>query len=204
MDPTADAYGSAMKAKTELSNLYDDFERGRREIAVQQRLAAMNEDFKRKVAAFARLGIGDVKWEKRIQQLNKDAEEWTRLLNNQLGQMFRSRQEEERKKALLGNRVHNEQDIQNLVKERRGIDDSISTIQNVIDSGRSIIGGLDMNNNLVKGAHRKALNVAAQIGVSDALINVMAGRNAQDRCLVLGCSCFTIFVFCTLWYFVKM
>jgi len=203
MDPIADAYGCALKAKTELSNLYDDFERGRREIAVQQGLAAMNEDFKRKVAAFARLGIGDVKWEKRIQQLNKDAEDWTRLLNIQLGQMFRSRQEEE-KRALLGNRGNVEQDTQNLRKERKGIDDSISTIQSVIESGRSIIGGLDMNNNLVKGAHRKALNVAGQIGVSDALINVMAGRNAQDRCLVLGCSCFTIFVFCVLWYFVKM
>lgn len=203
-DPIAAAYGAALKAKNELSALHEDFERGRnRSIAVQQRLTMMSQEFRKKVEQLGSLGRGDPRWDRRIQQLETDASQMEQLLNTQLGHMFQRRQEEEKREQLFGNRGNGE-DVADLAQERKGIDESISSINELIDSGRSIITGIGHNNNLVKGAHKKALNVASALGVSDSLMHVISGREGQDRLLVCGCSCFTITLFFVLYYFVKM
>eukprot|EP00397_Hematodinium_sp_SG-2012_P049665 GEMP01057379.1.p1 GENE.GEMP01057379.1~~GEMP01057379.1.p1 ORF type:complete len:207 (+),score=32.24 GEMP01057379.1:82-702(+) len=204
-DPVLAAYGNAVKAKDALESLLEDFDRGRnRSVAVQQRLVMMNKEFKAAVETFVSLGKGDTRWDRRVQAMQSDFEQIETLLNKQLGHLFQRRQDEENREALFGGRNASENDGQSLLKERRGIDDSTSMINDLINSGKSIVSGLGQNNNLIKGAHSKTLSVASALGVSHALLNVISGRDAQDRALVYGCCFFTFLVFCTLWYIFKM
>jgi len=206
MADTPEVHKQCVSAKCALEQLLEDFDRGRdRSIATQQRLMMLNKNFKSSIEAFAPKAT-DIRWKKKLENLREDEKLFDSILQKQLGALFQQKKDAEDRERLMGDRgAGPDADMVNAAKrEREMINNSAQMVNDMISSGAGIIGGLKGNQERMKGAHRKAIDVANQIGVSQGILNMVTSKNRQDQIIVYGCMAFTLFIFFGLYYWLKM
>jgi len=204
----ADAHKNCVSAKCALEQLLEDFERGRdRSIAVQQRLMMLNKQFQSSLEEFSK-HCNDFRWNKKLAALQNDEKMFDHMLKKELGALFQQNREEEDRNKLLGGRRGDDEYEKSLAHsmkdEANTLANSSRMVNDMLASGANIITGLKGNQAKMKGAHRKALDVVNQIGVSAGLLNTIGSKEAQDRAIVYGCMAFTLVLFFVLYYFFKM
>jgi len=204
MGDLADAHKQCLSSKSALEQLLEDFDKGRdRSIATQQRLMMLNKQFKESVSALAPL-CNDIRWNKKLTNLRDDSKLFDSILRNQLGELFQGEQEKEDRKNLFGDRGADQDLIDASQKERDMINDSSAMINEMIGSATSSINGIKGNNDRMKGAHRKALDLVNKLRMSNGITNIITSKNRQDQAIVFGCMAFSLFIFFGLYYSLRM
>mmetsp|Transcript_93932 Transcript_93932/g.148416 ORF Transcript_93932/g.148416 Transcript_93932/m.148416 type:complete len:219 (-) Transcript_93932:62-718(-) len=147
-------------------------------------------------------------WDKRTSNFENDAIELQRQIDKQIGHLFKSKKEEEERRALFGDRAgaqggKGKDEMSNLLNERNALQQSSAMLDDMIRSGTASFDSLVGQNKTLRNAKRKLLDVATSIGVSKSLVGVIDRRMTADKWLVYGGMVLTLFILFSLWYLVR-
>nr|XP_018904444.1 PREDICTED: Golgi SNAP receptor complex member 2 [Bemisia tabaci] len=124
--------------------------------------------------------------------------EWDRNLQEQrqreelLQQSFTYNRNSDATTILVDHSIHHQNSLQNA---NRGVDDLIS-------SGSSILDNLRDQRNTIKGAHRKILDIANTLGLSNTTMRFIERRRTEDMyILFLGMFITLVIIFLIIYYF---
>ena len=70
--------------------------------------------------------------------------------------------------------------------ERRALQSSSGMVDELAAFGETVLASLREQRGVLKGAHRRVLDVGATLGLSSTLMRVIERRTAGDRILVYG------------------
>lgn len=93
--------------------------------------------------------------------------------------------------------------IDNLYQESNSLDRSNRAAQNIHEMGSSILSSLGQQNELIKSAHRKLLDVGNTLGLSRSVMRMIENRQNLDKMLVYGGMLLTLLFLFALLYFFK-
>lgn len=65
----------------------------------------------------------------------------------------------------------------------------------------AVMGSLRDQRSVLKGAHKRVLDIASTLGVSSSLMKIIERRTAGDRILVYGGSAVIVLLILLLWWF---
>jgi Golgi SNAP receptor complex protein 2 len=197
-------YREAMRGKIEINNGLELFENGKdTSVAMQQRLSVLFRDYATQVAAL-RVAVPEVPasarpmWERRLVKLGEEEEQLRTALSRHLGPMFR---EEDNRQELFGRRKESSE--QSLLKENRGLEDAHSMLDSMLGQGQSTLDQMRKQNNVLKNAKRKMLDVANVMGLSSSLVGVIDRRQTVDKWIVYGGMVGISLLFAALWWLVR-
>lgn len=85
--------------------------------------------------------------------------------------------------------------------------DSLSRSHAMIDDltlmGTRALDSLRVQRGTLKGAHRKALDMANVLGMSNALMKLIGREDQTNAAITYGCMIFTVIVVLAMWYYVR-
>merc|ERR1712087_202862 len=115
---------------------------------------------------------------------------------------YRSKKDEENRSKLLGQRRQGaeQDDMTAIANEASKLRQANQDLDNILGQGGSILGNLVNQNQTLKNAKKKLLDVASAIGVSKSLVSVIDRRQTADKWLVYGGMILTLFILFSLWY----
>eukprot|EP00919_Chromeraceae_sp_WS-2016_P056535 GHVR01134206.1.p1 GENE.GHVR01134206.1~~GHVR01134206.1.p1 ORF type:complete len:121 (+),score=22.87 GHVR01134206.1:428-790(+) len=93
--------------------------------------------------------------------------------------------------------------VNSYMNERTAIHDAHSIIDGMIAQGTAVVTRMGIQNETLKNAKRKVLDVANQVGLSASLIGVIERRHTIDWWIIIGLIIFTLSFFFFLWKFVR-
>lgn len=127
-------------------------------------------------------------WQKRLSQLQQDGQQLRKTVEQLLRRTYeRSRVELDRSELLgTGNGAQQTVVVDALARERESITSSSRLIDDVTGLAGSIADALRGQRGVLKGAHRKVLDVSATLGLSSSLMRVISRRTTADKILVYG------------------
>ena len=100
---------------------------------------------------------------------------------------FAARRERSQREQLLGGVGQADSvAVDAFLGERRSLASSGSMVDELQQSGEAILGSLRLQRSLLKGVHRKVLDVGSTLGLSSSLMRIIERRTAGDRVLVYG------------------
>eukprot|EP00927_Polykrikos_kofoidii_P063298 TRINITY_DN58106_c0_g1_i1.p1 TRINITY_DN58106_c0_g1~~TRINITY_DN58106_c0_g1_i1.p1 ORF type:complete len:220 (-),score=56.02 TRINITY_DN58106_c0_g1_i1:242-901(-) len=179
-------------------------------IAVQQKLAAQNKEFSDTVANLRQCveEITDntrVSWNRKTANLEDDVLSIQAASEKHLAYYFKTQKEEENRRNLFGDRTNKKDDdaMAEQLAERKGLREAGEALDNMIASGRGIVGSLSGQNSMLKNARKKLLEATNVIGVSSSLAKVIDRRQTGDKWLVYGGMTLTLFLLFSLWYLLR-
>jgi len=209
----ADAYSRARKVKEQIESMLEESAQSKTAlstVAAQQRLSALSAEFSGSVAEVGRLAsqVSDnskTMWKRRASNLDDDASNIQCTVDKQLGKFYKQRKDDEDRKALFGDRAPKQEgdETSSLLKERRGLSEANSMLDEILEQGQSTLDNLINQNKVLKTAKRKLLDIANVMGVSASLVNVIDRRQTGDKWLVYGGMVLTLFLLFSLWYLLR-
>lgn len=117
---------------------------------------------------------------------------------------LRERQEAERA-ALLGSGAGTSQAvaIDAMLSERTSLSHSTAMIDDFTSLATNVLSSLKSQRGTLKSAHRRALDMAASLGLSNSLMRVIERRTKADKILVYGGMAFVLFFLFVIWWVVS-
>jgi len=109
--------------------------------------------------------------------------------------------EEDNRQELFGRRKESSE--QSLLKENRGLEDAHSMLDSMLGQGQSTLDQMRKQNNVLKNAKRKMLDVANVMGLSSSLVGVIDRRQTVDKWIVYGGMVGISLLFAALWWLVR-
>jgi Golgi SNAP receptor complex protein 2 len=91
--------------------------------------------------------------------------------------------------------------VDSSLRERAALLSSHAMLDEVAGAAGSVMGALREQRGVLKGAHRRVLDVAASLGVSNSLMKIIERRTVGDRVLVYGGSAFILLLLLAVWWF---
>ncbi|XP_039595934.1 Golgi SNAP receptor complex member 2 [Polypterus senegalus] len=127
----------------------------------------------------------------RVDQLKYDVQHLqTGLRNFQHRRYAREAQEQEREELMARTFTTNDADTSIPIDDTLQINTSLHNahrgIDDLLGSGSSILDGLREQRNTLKGAHKKMLDVANMLGLSNTVMQLIEKRAFQDKFLLIG------------------
>ncbi|MEQ2286910.1 Golgi SNAP receptor complex member 2 [Ameca splendens] len=142
----------------------------------------------------------------RVDQLKYDVQHLrTALQNLQHRRYTREAQEREREELLSRTFTTNDADtsihIDEAIQLNTGLHNAHQGMDNLLGSGSSILNGLRDQRSTLKGTHRKMLDVANMLGLSNTVMRLIERRATQDKFIMVGGMLLTcIFMFLVIRY----
>lgn len=142
----------------------------------------------------------------RVDQLKYDVQHLrTALENFQHRRYTREAQEREREELLSRTFTTNDADTSIPIDETIQFNSSLHSAHTGMDellgSGRSILNGLIDQRSTLKGTHKKMLDVANMLGLSNTVMRLIERRATQDKFIMIGGMLLTcIFMFLVIRY----
>ena len=87
------------------------------------------------------------------------------------------------------------------VSERASLVSSHAMMDEVANVAGAVMGSLRDQRSVLKGAHKRVLDIASTLGVSSSLMKIIERRTAGDRILVYGGSAVIVLLILLLWWF---
>ena len=91
--------------------------------------------------------------------------------------------------------------VDSSLRERASLLGSHAAMDEAAAAAAGVMGALRDQRGVLKGAHRRVLDVAAALGVSNSLMKIIERRTAGDRVLVYGGSAFVLLLILAVWWF---
>lgn len=89
-----------------------------------------------------------------------------------------------------------------LLAERTSVAHSASMVDEFTDLAGSVLGSLRQQRGVMKSAHRKVLDVASTLGMSNTLMRMIERRTVGDKILVYGGVLLIAALIVLIWYWV--
>ncbi|XP_013195030.2 probable Golgi SNAP receptor complex member 2 [Amyelois transitella] len=125
----------------------------------------------------------------RVDQLKYDNKHIQAALTNSQNKRKRREQERLDREQLLSRRFghdHTEINVDFLAQERNSLHNSHRNVDDMLHTGSSILDTLKSNRETLKGAHRRLIDLANTLGLSNATISLIERRVAQDKYVLFG------------------
>ncbi|KAM6905541.1 Golgi SNAP receptor complex member 2 [Xenentodon cancila] len=142
----------------------------------------------------------------RVDQLKYDVQHLRSALHNfQHRRYAREAQEREREELLSRTFTTNDADTSIPIDETLKLNSSFHNahrgIDDLLDSGSSILNGLRDQRSTLKGTHKKMLDVANMLGLSNTVMRFIERRATQDKFIMIGGMLLTcVFMFLVIRY----
>lgn len=125
----------------------------------------------------------------RVDQLKYDNKHIQASLTNSQSKRRRREQERSDREQLLSRRFghdHTAVTVDYLAQEQNSLANSHRNVDDMIHTGSNILETLRYNRETLKGAHRKLIDLANTMGLSNATISLIERRVSQDKYVLLG------------------
>ncbi|KAM3966588.1 golgi SNAP receptor complex member 2 [Aphomia sociella] len=125
----------------------------------------------------------------RVDQLKYDNKHLQASLTNSQNKRLRREQERMDREQLLNRRFghdHTEITVDYLAQEHNSLQNSHRNVDEMIHTGSNILGTLRSNRETLKGAHRRLIDLANTLGLSNATISLIERRVSQDKYVLFG------------------
>ncbi|CAJ1076117.1 Golgi SNAP receptor complex member 2 [Xyrichtys novacula] len=142
----------------------------------------------------------------RVDQLKYDVQHIRTALHNfQQRRYAREAQEREREELMSRTFTTNDADtsipIDETLRFNAGLQNAHSQVDDILGSGRSILDGLKDQRSWLKDVHKKMLNVANMLGLSNTVMRLIERRATEDKFIMIGGMLLTcIFMFLVIRY----
>ena len=90
-----------------------------------------------------------------------------------------------------------------LLAERASVQHSSSAVDELQDLAGQVLGALRGQRGVMKGAHRRVLDVAASLGVSSSLMRMIERRSTGDKIIVYGGMVVVLAVIVLAWWWTR-
>ena len=172
--------------------------------------AALTETLNQLCQAVAQLerqlGEGALKegtWRARVEHMAAEARGQRRAVERFL-RVTHAAREEARDRGLLFGGAAQRADavaVDSSLRERTSLLSSHAMLDDVTAAAGSVMGALKDQRSVMKGAHKRVLDIASSLGVSNSLMKIIERRTAGDRVLVYGGSAFILLLLLAVWWF---
>ncbi|CAH0722598.1 unnamed protein product, partial [Brenthis ino] len=125
----------------------------------------------------------------RVDQLKYDIRHIQASLSNAKNKRRRREQEKEEREQLLNRRFghdHTAITVDYLAQEQNSLHNSHRNVDEMLHTGSSILETLRYNRDTLKGAHRRLIDLANTLGLSNATISLIERRVSQDKYVLFG------------------
>ncbi|XP_049887366.1 probable Golgi SNAP receptor complex member 2 [Pectinophora gossypiella] len=127
----------------------------------------------------------------RVDQLKYDSRHIQASLNNAQNKRRRREQELSEREQLLSRRFgpgsdHTAITVDYLAQEQNSLQNSHRNVDEMLHTGSNILDTLKYNRETLKGAHRRLIDLANTLGLSNATISLIERRVAQDKYVLIG------------------
>lgn len=147
---------------------------------------------------------GDV-WKRKVEKVADDVDKLNRALNKHYVKEKRRQKEEDDRQELIARRaglggpdslrlqMDEEAQVESLQNSRRVVAEAYET-------GLAILGRMAGQRDALKAVHRKVLDVANQLGLSDSLLRVIDKRQRVDKIITYGGMLVVVLVLLLVWW----
>ncbi|CAH2990086.1 unnamed protein product [Chilo suppressalis] len=125
----------------------------------------------------------------RVDQLKYDNKHIQASLTNAQNKRQRREQERADREQLLSRRFghdHTAITVDYLAQEQNSLVNSHRNVDEMLHTGSNILETLRYNRETLKGAHRKLIDLANTLGLSNATISLIERRVSQDKYVLIG------------------
>ncbi|XP_050673308.1 probable Golgi SNAP receptor complex member 2 [Leptidea sinapis] len=125
----------------------------------------------------------------RVDQLKYDNKHIQASLTNAQNKRRRREQEKEEREQLLSRRFGNDHTaitVDYMAQESVSLQNSHRNVDEMLHTGSRILDTLRYNRDTLKGAHRRLIDLANTLGLSNATISLIEKRVAQDKYILFG------------------
>lgn len=142
----------------------------------------------------------------RVDQLKYDCQQVQAALRNLQHKRYMRAQEEQEREALLSRTFtpndHNDATsiyIDPALQHHSKMTEAHSRMDELLDSGASILHGLRDQRGVLKGVHRKVLDMANMLGLSGTVMRLIERRTSQDKIIMVVGMVVTCIVMYVVW-----
>ncbi|KAJ2946386.1 hypothetical protein O0L34_g12430 [Tuta absoluta] len=127
----------------------------------------------------------------RVDQLKYDSKHIQASLTNAQNKRMRREQEMKEREQLLSRRFgpgndHTSINVDYLAQEQNSLQNSHRNVDDMLHTGTNILDTLKYNRETLKGAHRRIIDLANTLGLSNATISLIERRVQQDKYVLFG------------------
>ncbi|CAF4883583.1 unnamed protein product [Pieris macdunnoughi] len=125
----------------------------------------------------------------RVDQLKYDNKHLQASLINAQNKRRRREQEKSEREQLLSRRFGNDHmaiTVDYMAQENTSLQNSHRNVDEMLHTGSSILETLRYNRDTLKGAHRRLIDLANTLGLSNATISLIEKRVSQDKYVLFG------------------
>lgn len=125
----------------------------------------------------------------RVDQLKYDSKHIQASLQNAQNKRCRREQEFAEREQLLSRRFghdHTSITVDYLNQEQISLQNSHRNVDEMLHTGSNILETLKYNRETIKGAHRRIIDLANTLGLSNATITIIERRVVQDKYILIG------------------
>ncbi|GAM23973.1 hypothetical protein SAMD00019534_071480, partial [Acytostelium subglobosum LB1] len=139
----------------------------------------------------------------KVKKLTEEVKSLRKSMDMYLQRTYKKQIEDEERSKLFSRRKDTQNSaLSNLMKENDLLKDSNQTIDEMTDTGNSIIYALAGQNSRLKSVHKKIYDIANTLGLSRNVINRIKRRQQQDKIFVYsGMVIVLIFLYIMYYYF---
>ena len=147
--------------------------------------------------------LKDATWRPRVSHLSSEARGQRRAVERYLRATHDARQEERDRGLLFGGAAQRSDAVaaDSSLRERTSLLSSHAMLDEVSAAADSVLGALKDQRGVLKGAHKRVLDIAATLGMSNSLMKIIERRTVGDRVLVYGGSAFILLLLLAVWWF---
>ncbi|XP_072935999.1 probable Golgi SNAP receptor complex member 2 [Epargyreus clarus] len=160
------------------------------EDAIQSRINAVNTNCEKLDIMVFKTPLNQRPMAKmRVDQLKYDNKHIQASLINAQNKRRRREQERTEREQLLSRRFghdHTEITVDYMAQEQVSLQNSHRNVDEMIHTGSNILDTLRYNRETLKGAHRRLIDLANTLGLSNATISLIERRVAQDKYVLFG------------------
>ncbi|XP_034189701.1 Golgi SNAP receptor complex member 2 [Osmia lignaria lignaria] len=134
----------------------------------------------------------------RVDQLKYDSRHLTAALNSWRRKMMMKQREEAEREALLSKKFTTNAQvdivIDHNVQQNSSLQNAIHGVDDLLQSGSSILDSLRSQRITLKGAHKRLIDIGNTLGLSNTTMRLLEHRAKQDGFVLVGGMLFTIIV----------
>lgn len=162
-------------------------------------------------AAAANAGKREL-WRKRVAGLQSDAASLRRSVETYLRATYhtvKSQKEREERHRLLGSASASETSTQatvavdSMLAERASLASSLNMVSDFTNLAGNVLGSLKSQRSVLKSAHKRALDIASNLGLSSSIIRLVERRTSGDRIIVYGGMLIILMVLLLVWWWIR-
>jgi len=127
-------------------------------------------------------------WRKKINELQKEADFIKMSLDKYVNSQRKSLKDQLERDELLKRRTEAlpSNVMDHYIEEGNSIHRSKAMVNDIINTSRNVLSDLMDQRTLLKSAHRRALDIANLLGLSNTIMRIAERRNRVDRLIVFG------------------